>query len=186
MKPSASNPIKPLKKKDRSIFRQHSFLSSRNRNSKPNLWSEKRAEFEKGERFSSFMLKKNNSGSWKKKWCVLKGCVFGYYKYVLCMHLIYQCRLAHSHPSLIYHMVITCRSKTDTQGREFIILNGKVQSDIQDDKKSFVFSLSCKGVPEMFFSVDDEEAFCNWISKLQAACASGILSFLVIHQCYHL
>ena len=71
--------------------------------------------------------------------------------------------------------VIACRSKTDTQGREFIILNGKVQGDIQDDKKSFVFSLSCKGVPEMFFSVDDEDAFCNWISKLQAACASGIL-----------
>lgn len=70
------------KKKDRSLFRQHSFLSSRNRNSKSNLFSEKRAEFEMGERYSSFMLKNNNSGSWKKKWCVLKGCVFGYYKYV--------------------------------------------------------------------------------------------------------
>lgn len=70
------------KKKDRSIFRQHSFLSLRSKNSKSNIWSEKRAEFEKGERYSGFMLKKSNSGSWKKKWCVLKGCVFGYYKYV--------------------------------------------------------------------------------------------------------
>lgn len=80
MKSSSSNPMKPFKKKDRSIFRQHSFISSRNRSSKVNLLSEKRAEFEKGERYSSFMFKKKNSGSWKKKWCVLKGCVFGYYK----------------------------------------------------------------------------------------------------------
>lgn len=79
IKAGASIPVKSLKKKERSIFRQ---LSSRTRSSKSNLWSEKRSEFEKGERYSSFMLKKNDSGSWKKKWCVLKGCVFGYYKYV--------------------------------------------------------------------------------------------------------
>lgn len=78
LKPEA----KPAKKKDRSIFRQHSFLSSRTKSSKSNLWSEKRSEFEKGERYSGFMLKKNSGGSWKKKWCVLKGCIFGYYKYV--------------------------------------------------------------------------------------------------------
>lgn len=70
---------KKQKKKDRSIFRQHSFLSSR-RSSKSKLLSEKKAELEKGERYSGYMLKKNNSGSWKRKWCVLKGCVFGYYK----------------------------------------------------------------------------------------------------------
>lgn len=78
-----SSSSKPYKKKDRSLFRQHSFLSfNRNKNSKTNLWSEKRVELEKGERYSGFMSKKSNSGSWKKKWCVLKGCVFGYYKYV--------------------------------------------------------------------------------------------------------
>ena len=78
MKPGSKSSSK-AKKKDKSIFRQHSFLSLR-KSSKSNIWSEKRAEFEKGERYSGFMLKKSNSGSWKKKWCVLKGCVFGYYK----------------------------------------------------------------------------------------------------------
>ena len=69
-----------VKKKEKSIFRQ---LSSRTKSSKSgNIFSEKRAEFEKGERYSGFMFKKANSGSWKRKWCVLKGCVFGYYKYV--------------------------------------------------------------------------------------------------------
>lgn len=71
---------KSAKKKDRSIFRQHSFLSRKG--SKSKLWSEKRTEFERGERYSGFMMKKNSGGSWKKKWCVLKGCIFGYYKYV--------------------------------------------------------------------------------------------------------
>ena len=80
IKPGTKDP-KSTKKKDRSIFRQHSFLSSRSKSSKSKLWSEKRAEFEKGERYSGFMLKKSTGGSWKKKWCVLKGCIFGYYKY---------------------------------------------------------------------------------------------------------
>ena len=92
IKASTSIPAKSMKKKERSIFRQHSFLSSHTRSSKSNLWSEKRSEFEKGERYSGFMLKKNDSGSWKKKWCVLKGCVFGYYKYVMdtCMSRVHE------------------------------------------------------------------------------------------------
>lgn len=68
------------------------------------------------------------------------------------------------------------RSRNDSQGREFVILNGKVQGGIQDDKKSFVFSLSCTGVEEMFFSVDDEETYYNWLSKLQTACGAGTSS----------
>ncbi len=80
IKPGPKNP-KTDKKKDRSIFRQHSFLSSRSKGSKSKLWFEKRGEFEKGERYSGFMFKKSTGGSWKKKWCVLKGCIFGYYKY---------------------------------------------------------------------------------------------------------
>lgn len=66
------------------------------------------------------------------------------------------------------------RSRSDSQGREYVILNGKIHDDVQDDKKSFVFSLSCTGVQEMFFSVDDEEMYYEWLSKLQAACASGV------------
>lgn len=69
--------------------------------------------------------------------------------------------------------ILYCRSRSDSQGQEFVILNGNVQSDIQDDKKSFVFSLSCTGVHDMHFSVDDEETYHSWVSKLQAACASG-------------
>lgn len=66
-----------------------------------------------------------------------------------------------------------CRSQNDNQGREFVILNGKVQRDIEDDKKNFVFSLSCTGVPVMCFSVGDAETYNNWVSKLQTACAAG-------------
>ena len=71
---------KKRKKKDRSLFRQTSFLSSRSKGSKSKLISEKKAELEKGERFSGYLFKKSSSGSWKKKWCVLKGSIFGYYK----------------------------------------------------------------------------------------------------------
>lgn len=48
-----------------------------------------------------------------------------------------------------------------------------MQGDIQDDRKGFVFSLSCTGVQEMYFSVEDEATYYNWLSKLQTACASG-------------
>jgi hypothetical protein len=58
-------------------------------------------------------------------------------------------------------------------------LNGKVQGDIQDDKKSFVFSLSCSGVQDMYFSVDDGEKYYNWLSKLQTACAAGNVVFFL-------
>ena len=72
---------KKRKKKDRSLFRQTSFLSSLGKgSSKSKLISEKKAELEKGERFSGYLYKKISNGSWKKKWCVLKGAIFVYYK----------------------------------------------------------------------------------------------------------
>ncbi len=67
------------KRPERSLFQQ---LSSRGKGNKSKLFDRK-ADLERGERYSGFMLKKSNSGSWKKKWCVLKGCIFGYYKYVM-------------------------------------------------------------------------------------------------------
>ena len=70
---------KKRKKKDRSLFRQHSFLSSR-KSSKAKLISEKKAELEKGERYCGHLFKRSSNGSWKKKWCVLKGSIFGYHK----------------------------------------------------------------------------------------------------------
>ena len=68
---------------------------------------------------------------------------------------------------------ISLRSRNDTQGRECIILNGTVETNIQDDKKQFVFSLSCTGVHEMFFAVEEEEMYYEWVAKLQTACSSG-------------
>ena len=68
------------KKKDHSLFRQHSFLLPRPKSTKSKLLTDKKAELEKGERYSGYMMRKTNTGSWKKRWCVLKGCVFGYYK----------------------------------------------------------------------------------------------------------
>lgn len=50
------------------------------KSSKANLLSLKKTELEKGDSYSGYMFKKSGSGSWKKRWCVLKGCVFGYYK----------------------------------------------------------------------------------------------------------
>ncbi len=42
--------------------------------------SQKKAELERGEQYAGFMHKKSSNGSWKKKWCVLKGCIFSYSK----------------------------------------------------------------------------------------------------------
>lgn len=69
--------------------------------------------------------------------------------------------------------VVLCRSRNDSQGRECIVLNGRVETNIQDDKKNFVLSLSCSGVQEMFFAVEDAEMYGEWATKLQAACNSG-------------
>ena len=68
------------KKKPHAFSKQHSFLLSRSKPSKSKLLTEKKAELERGERYSGYMMKRGNTGSWKKRWCVLKGCVFGYYK----------------------------------------------------------------------------------------------------------
>ena len=75
----AGSPQSLTKKKEQSLLRQHSFLSSRSK-SKTKLLTEKKAELEKGERYSGYLWKKTNTGSWKKRWCVLKGCMFCYYK----------------------------------------------------------------------------------------------------------
>lgn len=73
----------------------------------------------------------------------------------------------------IHYCILFNRSRNDSQGRECIILNGKVESNVQDDKKKFVFSLSCTGVQEMLFAAEDEETYYEWVSKLQSVCASG-------------
>lgn len=33
----------------------------------------------------------------------------------------------------------------------------------------------------MYFSVDEEDIYCDWLSKLEAACASGI-SYITKHN----
>ena len=72
---------KKRKKKERSLIRQTSFFG-KNKGQKSKLLTQKKAELEKGERYSGYLYKRTSSGSWKKKWCVLKGCIFSYYKWV--------------------------------------------------------------------------------------------------------
>lgn len=43
-----------------------------------------------------------------------------------------------------------------------------------------MFSLQCTGVQEIYFSVDEEDTYCDWLSKLEAACASGTLLSITI------
>ena len=70
---------KKHKKKERPLLRQPSFFKS-SKSSKSKLSSQRKNELEKGEKFSGFLFKKSSSGSWKKKWCILRGAVLSYYK----------------------------------------------------------------------------------------------------------
>ena len=67
------------KKKERSLIRQPSFFG-KSKGHKLKLLSKQKAELEKGKKYCGYLAKRNSSGSWKKKWCVLKGCIFTYYK----------------------------------------------------------------------------------------------------------
>lgn len=67
------------RRKKKELSRQGSFFS-KHKGQKLKLLQEKKAELERGERFSGYLLKKSSSGGWKKKWCQLKGCIFSYYK----------------------------------------------------------------------------------------------------------
>ena len=59
-------------------------------------------------------------------------------------------------------------AETDTHGQEYVILGADIRT-IEDPKRSFTFSLMCKGVPEMYFSSEDEDSMMEWFSKLAAA-----------------
>ena len=66
------------------------------------------------------------------------------------------------------------RSQSDSQGHEYVILNGEIVQ-VQDSKKNFVFCLRCKGIPEMYLAVEEEEVYYEWFSKLYSACNSGMM-----------
>lgn len=70
---------KKHKKKDRSLLRQASFFKG-SKSHKSKLTSKQKSELEKGETYSGYLSKRSSSGSWKKKWCVIKGAVLSYYK----------------------------------------------------------------------------------------------------------
>ena len=70
---------KKRKKKERTLLRQPSFFKG-SKSRKPKLSAQKKAELEKGTKYSGYLYKKSTSGSWKKKWCVLRGAVLSYYK----------------------------------------------------------------------------------------------------------
>ena len=44
------------------------------------IMEEKRAQLEHGEQYRGFLHKRTSGGSWKKKYCVLKGSLFCYSK----------------------------------------------------------------------------------------------------------
>ncbi len=71
---------KKRKKKHNVLSRQTSFLTRGKTGSKSNFLSDKKSELERGDKYTGYLFKKTSSGSWKKRWCTLKGCVFGYYK----------------------------------------------------------------------------------------------------------
>ena len=73
---------KKQKKKDRSLLRQASFFKG-GKGNKARLSTAQKNELERGEHFTGHLYKRSSSGSWKKKWCVLKGAVLSYSKYVL-------------------------------------------------------------------------------------------------------
>ena len=70
---------KKRKKKERTLLRQPSFFKGI-KSHKSKLPAQKKAELEKGTKYSGYLYKKSTSGSWKKKWCVLRGAVLSYYK----------------------------------------------------------------------------------------------------------
>ena len=59
-------------------------------------------------------------------------------------------------------------AETDSHGQEYVILGADIRT-IEDPKRSFTFSLMCKGVPEMYFSSEDEDSLMEWFSELAAA-----------------
>ena len=77
---------KKHKKKERSLLRQTSFFKG-SKSQKSKLTSKQKSELEKGESHSGYLYKKSASGSWKKKWCVLKGAVLSYSKLDMYMYM---------------------------------------------------------------------------------------------------
>ena len=59
-------------------------------------------------------------------------------------------------------------SETDSHGQEYVILGADIRT-FEDPKRSFTFSVTCTGVPEMYFSAEDEDTLLEWLSKLAAA-----------------
>ena len=70
---------KKHKKKDRSLLRQASFFKG-SKSHRTSISPSQMCELEKGECYSGYLFKRSSSGSWKKRWCVLKGAVLSYSK----------------------------------------------------------------------------------------------------------
>ena len=72
---------KKQKKRDRSLLRQTSFFKG-GKGHRARLSTKQKSELERGVYFAGHLYKRSSSGSWKKKWCVLKGAVLSYSKLV--------------------------------------------------------------------------------------------------------
>ena len=59
----------------------------------------------------------------------------------------------------------------DSHGREYVVLDAEVNK-VEDPKRSFAFSLTCKGVEEMFFAAEDDDLYAKWMARLSNASRS--------------
>ena len=69
---------------------------------------------------------------------------------------------------LCNHLPLCYRSSEDSHGREYVILNADINS-IEDQKRSFAFSVACKGVDEMYFAAEDHDMYTEWLKRLTTA-----------------
>ena len=82
---------------------------------------------------------------------------------------------------------VNCRSaESDSHGQEYVILGADIRT-VEDPKRSFTFCLMCKGVPEMYFSSEDEDTLVEWLSKLAVASnATDTSTFVSLNYCFTL
>ena len=92
---------------------------------------------------------------------------------------MYACTVC-IHCSIYFYI---CRSQNDTSGHEYALPSGRVE-EVSEGKKKYTFNLLCKGVPEMQFSLDEEDSYHAWVNKLQAACSSGTFETCTVSYLY--
>lgn len=89
------------------------------------------------------------------------------YSQRLCLWIL-QVRDTRTHA---YTNTLHYRAAEESHGREYVVLDAEV-TRVNDPKRSFAFSLSCKGVEEMFLAAEDDHLYEAWIARLTNAARS--------------